>query len=196
MSWLNRFSAVWSIDFEFSQPPGERPNVACLVASEFHSKRIVRADMDQLRQMKQAPFDVGPDSLIVAYFSSAEWNCFLSLGWELPARVLDLWTEFKVAWNGSRPTAGFGLLGCLSQHGLDSMAVTEKEEMRELAIRGGPYTPDEMQALLHYCQQDVDALDRLLPVMAPTIDLPRAFLRGRYMCAVARMEHQGVPVDV
>jgi hypothetical protein len=76
------------------------------------------------------------------------------------------------------------------------MAVTEKEEMRELAIRGGPYTASEMGALLDYCQQDVDALDRLLPVMAPKIDMPRALLRGRYMCAVARMEHTGVPIDV
>lgn len=196
MNWLNRFRVVWSIDFEYSQPPGERPKVACLVAREFHSKRIVRADMNQLATMDRPPFDIGEDSLLVAYFSCAEWNCFLSLGWKLPSRVLDLYVEFKAAWNGSRPAAGFGLLGCLSQHGLDSMEATEKLEMRELAIRGGPYTSDEMGSLLNYCQQDVDALDRLLPVMSPTIDLPRALLRGRYMCAVSRMEHQGVPIDV
>ena len=31
--------------------------------------------------------------------------------------------------------------------------------------------------------------------MAPTIDWPRAKLRGRYMAAVARMERTGIPVD-
>jgi DNA polymerase-1 len=196
MSWLNHFNEIWAIDFEFSQPPGERPRVTCLVAREFHSKRIIVADMDQLRKMPRAPFGVGFDSLVVAFYSSADWNCFLSLGWELPVRVLDLWVEFRAAWNGNNPIAGFGLLGCLVQHNLDSMAVTEKTEMRELAIRGAPYTPDEMRALLDYCGQDVDALVRLLSVMAPTIDLPRALLRGRYMCAVARMEHAGVPIDV
>ena len=32
--------------------------------------------------------------------------------------------------------------------------------------------------------------------MLPRIDLPRALLRGRYMTAVARMEYDGVPIDV
>src|SRR5262249_3670275 len=36
---------------------------------------------------------------------------------------------------------------------------------------------------------------RLLPAMLPTIDLPRALLRGRHMVAVARMERTGVPID-
>lgn len=196
MNWLDRFRAVWSIDFEFSQPPGERPSVGCLVAREFHSKRIVRAGMDKLQNMDHPPFEISDDVLTVAYFSSAEWNCYLALGWALPTRIVDLWAEFRVSLNGSRPAAGWGLLGCLSYHGLDSMAATEKQEMRELAIRGGPFTDTEMLALLDYCQSDVDALDRLLPIMAPKIDAPRALLRGRYMAAVASMESLGVPIDM
>jgi hypothetical protein len=42
----------------------------------------------------------------------------------------------------------------------------------------------------------VNALARLLPAMLPTIDLPRALLRGRYTVAAARMERHGVPIDV
>jgi len=68
--------------------------------------------------------------------------------------------------------------------------------MRELAQRTGPFSTDERQALLDYCQTDVDALARLLPKMLPAIDLPRALLRGRYMTAAARMEWTGVPIDV
>lgn len=195
MKWLDRFRTVWSIDFEYSQPPGERPDVACLVAREFHSKRLIRAGIDELRRMEGPPFDTGPESLCVAYFSSAEWNCFLAIGWKLPARILDLWTEFRAAWNGTKPATGWGLLSCLAVHGLDSMLASEKQAMRELAIRGGPYTSAEMSALLDYCQSDVDALDRLLPIMAPRVDMPRALLRGRYMAAVARMETTGVPID-
>ncbi len=37
---------------------------------------------------------------------------------------------------------------------------------------------------------------RLLPAMLPQIDLPRALLRGRYMAAAARIESNGVPIDV
>ncbi|MGB7243631.1 MAG: DNA polymerase, partial [Sulfitobacter sp.] len=88
------------------------------------------------------------------------------------------------------------LLGCLAFHGLDSMAASEKQEMRELAIRGGPFTSDEMESLLDYCQTDVDALNKLLPLMLAKIDFPRAVHRGRYMVAVSAMEHAGVPIDV
>ena len=76
------------------------------------------------------------------------------------------------------------------------MDASEKTEMRELAIRGGPFTSEEMAALIDYCQTDVDALDKLLPVMLPKIDFPRAIHRGRYMVAVSAMEHAGVPIDV
>src|SRR6056297_1310629 len=140
MKWLNRFDSVWSLDFEFSQPPGERPNVVCLVAREYHTGRLIRVDMETLATMRRPPFDVGATALCVAYFSSAEWNCFLSLGWPLPACVLDLWAEFRCVHNGSRPAGGWGLLSCLTHHGFDSMLASEKQELRELAIRGGPYT--------------------------------------------------------
>jgi hypothetical protein len=63
-------------------------------------------------------------------------------------------------------------------------------------MRGGPYTAAERAALLPYCETDVEALARLLPVMQPHIDLPRALLRGRYTVAVARMESTGIPIDV
>jgi hypothetical protein len=109
---------------------------------------------------------------------------------------LDLYAEFRNRVNGLSPPNGFGLLGALTYHGLDAMDVTEKEAMRELAIRGGPWTEAEREALLDYCQSDVLALARLLPVMLPEIDLPRAVAcRGRYMVAVARMEWAGVPID-
>ena len=47
-----------------------------------------------------------------------------------------------------------------------------------------------------YCQADVEALARLLPVMLPRIDLPRALLRGRYMIAASAVQRYGVPIDI
>src|SRR5262249_52165528 len=143
------------------------------------------------------PYPIGPDVLFVAYFASAELGCHLSLGWPLPARVLDLYVEFKAKLNGLTPPNGFGLLGALIYHGLDAMDAVEKEAMRELAIRGGPWTSAEREAVLAYCGGDVLALAKLLPAMRPTIAPPRAVAcRGRYMRAVARMESAGVPIDV
>ena len=67
--------------------------------------------------------------------------------------------------------------------------------MRELAMRGDPFTAEERTALLDYCETDVEGLTRLLPKMWPHIDLPRALIRGRYMATVAHIERNGVPVD-
>jgi hypothetical protein len=188
---LRVFRQVWLADFEFSARDGERPTPVCLVARELFSRRLIRLFADELRA--RPPFPIGDDTLFVAYFASAELGCFLSLGWELPRRILDLWTEQRLHTNGSG--AKCGLLHALAYHGLDSISAVEKGEMRELALRGGPYTAAERLALFRYCQSDVDALARLLAAMLPRIDLPRALLRGRYMAAVARMEHTGIPID-
>ena len=67
--------------------------------------------------------------------------------------------------------------------------------MRELAMRGGPFTAGEQAALLDYCETDVEALARLFPKMLPHIDWPRALMRGRYMAAAAHIERNGVPID-
>src|SRR5262245_36615649 len=114
----------------------------------------------------------------------------------MPERILDLFVEFRARTNGLDTPAGNSLLGALAYFGLDAMGATEKEDMRALVLRGGPWTADEQAAILNYCEEDVMALERLLPAMLPGIDLPRALLRGRYMAAAAVMEHAGTPIDV
>jgi hypothetical protein len=142
------------------------------------------------------PYDTGPDTLFVAYYASAELGCHIALGWPMPDRILDLYAEFRCLTSGLHPVCGSSLLGALAYFGLDGLAVTVKEEMRDLAMRGGPYTAAERQALLDYCGTDVDALVHLLPRILPRIDFPRSLLRGRYMTAAARIEWNGVPIDV
>ena len=142
------------------------------------------------------PYSTGTDALFVAYFASAEIGCHLALGWPVPERVLDLFVEFRNETNGLQTISGASLLGALAQYGLDGIGAGEKDEMRDLVLRGGPWSDAERLAVLDYCQTDVEALARLLPAMLPRIDLPRALLRGRYMTAVARMEYNGVPIDV
>jgi hypothetical protein len=191
---LRDYRAVWAVDFEFTAPPGHRPKPLCVVARELHSGNLVRCWLDGAPG--RPPYGTGDDTLLVAFYSSAEWLCHLALGWPLPRRVLDLYVEFANLTSGTRPPAGRGLLGALMYFGLPAMDAVEKESLRALAMRGGPHTPNERTALLDYCQSDVDALARLLPVIMPRIDLPRALLRGRYTVAVARMEWHGVPLDV
>ena len=192
MNWPYR--EIWLVDFEFVALPGERPDPVCLCALELRSGRLVRCWRDELG--RAPPYSTGPDALFVAYFASAELGCHLALGWEQPARVLDLYVEFRNRTNGLPTASGSGLLGALAYFGLDGIGALEKDGMRELILRGGPWSADERAAILDYCESDVRALARLFPVMGPQIDLPRALLRGRYMSAVAHMEWAGVPIDV
>lgn len=195
MDALRHYREVWCVDFEFGALPGERPEPRCMVGTEFHSGRTIRAWADELAAMPHPPFPVGADALFVAYYSPAEFSCFEVLDWPMPERTLDLFTEFRVQTNGMGTVAGNSLLGAMVHFGLSTIAAAEKTEMRELALRGGEYSDRERHALLDYCQTDVQALVRLLPAMLPHIDLPRALLRGRYMAAVAAMEANGVPID-
>ena len=192
----SRFDEIILLDFEYSQPPGERPAPVCLVAWELNSGRRWRLFMDDLRRRPAAPYPCGPDDLVVAYYAAAEMNCHLALDWPLPSNVLDLYVEFSNLINGLKVPCGRGLLGALTWFGLDAIAATEKEELRQLAMRGGSYSVEEREALLEYCESDVAALASLLPAMLPHLDLNQALLRGRYTKAVACMEHAGVPIDV
>jgi len=190
---LDRYAEVWAVDFEFTAPPGARPAPICMVARELYSGRTIQLWQDQFGPTP--PFSIGPETCFVAYYASAELGCFRVLGWPKPTNILDLFTEFRDRSNGLELPAGAGLIGALAYFGLDTIGSQEKTEMRELAMRGGSCTEDERGALLDYCESDVDALARLLPVMLPGIDLPRALLRGRYMAAAAAMEHNGTPID-
>ena len=192
---FNSFREIWMVDLEFYAPPGELPLPICLVGREFRTGRTVRLWLWDAEH-HAPPFATGPDVLIVAFYSSAEFGCFLSLGWPLPLRVVDLYVEFRCLTNGLPTPFGRDLLGALQHFGLDSVGAATKSAMRAVAMRGGPFSASERAALLAYCESDVDALGRLLPVMLPLIDLPRALLRGRFMCAIARIERAGVPIDV
>lgn len=192
---LEQFSEVWGLDFEFESPVSEPPRPVCMVARELRSGACIRMFREDLLACGTPPYSVGSDSLIVAYAASAEMANHLELNWPLPENILDLFAEFRNLLNGACSINGFGLLGALAHFKLDPMPAVQKEAMRSLSLRGGPWSPQERRILLDYCQGDVDAVLSLLRRMLPLIDLPRALLRGRYSKAVARMERAGVPLN-
>ena len=194
MNLLDDYDEVWCGDFEFYAPEGHRPDPICAVFKEFRSGRSIRLSEQELRCASKAPFDTSSRVLFVAYYASAEASSFRALGWSLPARVLDLYTEFRCLTNGLSIPAGRGLIGALTYFGLDAMDGSEKDVNRGLAQRGGPYTAAEMRQLIKYCEADVDALASLLRVMAASLT-PQALLRGQYMISSAYMEWHGLPVD-
>lgn len=196
MKSLDYFDEIWLCDTEYTASPGCKVQPICLVAKEVRSGVEIRLWEDELVRSGTAPFRTDEKSLFVAYAVAAELGVFRVLDWRPPLRILDLFAEFRAATNGLIVPNGNGLLGAMLQHGLSAMDGAEKKAMRDLAIRGGPFTDDERRKLLDYCAEDVRSLERLLPEMLPKIDLPRALLRGRYGWAVACVEHRGIPIDV
>ena len=196
---LSKYSnGIWLIDFEFHPErgvEGNRPHPVCLVAREFVTGTTKRYWRDELKQMSRAPFPTDEKSLCVAYFASAEIDCFLSLGWPKPANVLDLYVEFRNMTNGAFLSFGSGLIGAMQYFGLPSIESEQKTQMRDLILARGPWSTKEQVDILNYCETDVVALSNLLPRMLPHIHIPRALLRGGYMKAVSSMQDTGVPID-
>lgn len=197
-SWIWPFAQIWFVDFEFTQDDGERPVPLCVSALELRSGRLVRYWLDGA-PLAQAPFAIDDGALMVAFMATAEVSCFKVLGWRLPANLLDLYVEERVATNGivfDPEHSGRGLLEVLARYQI-AHPVTEvqKTEMRALAIRGGPFTEAERTDLMNYCDTDVLALRPLFLAMSASIDMPRALHRGACMAAFAAIEITGTPID-
>ena len=198
MDALNFPDGIYLVDFEFHPARGREGNPpvpVCMVVREWPSGRTTRHWQDDLKSMATAPFPTGDKALCVAFYASAEMDCFEVLGWTLPAHVLDLFAEFRCMTNGLRLAHGSGLLGALMHFGLPTIGGEQKDAMRDLVLTGGPWSPAEQLAILDYCESDVVALAKLLSAMQGQIDWPRALLRGRYMKAVSRIQMNGVPLD-
>lgn len=185
----------WLVDFEFHVREGMPPRPICMVARSLPSRETLRVWLWDSPPV-DSPIPIEPSAIYVAYAASAELGCHLALGWALPQQVLDLHSEFRWLTSGRAPYAGHSLSSALLWFGLGGVDVGQKTAMRQLALRGGPFSRDEQLALLSYCEADVTALEMLLPYMLPRIDMPRALIRGRYSPAVARVESVGIPLDM
>lgn len=191
------FDQIWLVDFEFRGGDGAVPIPICLVAHELRSGQTRRVWRDQFGPTP--PYRIDEGALFVAYYASAEIGCHLALGWKKPARILDLFTEFRNHTNGDRQNDGklvkSGLLDAMARFGLPSDDLAHKEAMRDLILHAEDIDQHRAE-VLDYCESDVLGLKALLPALARHIDLPHALLRGRYMAAAASIENAGIPIDV
>ncbi|MCP4978902.1 MAG: hypothetical protein GY935_00235 [Gammaproteobacteria bacterium] len=73
--------------------------------------------------------------------------------------------------------------------------------MRDVILSGGPWTENEKQNIIHYCAEDVRITAEIFEHFQPKLlqnqtVLAQALFRGRYSKAVARIEWNGIPVDI
>jgi hypothetical protein len=194
---LDGFNSVIVLDTEFRSRSGEPNEPVCLCAHELRSGHRIELFFDRLHVN---PFN-DPNTVFVCYSAAAEWKTFLSLGWELPANILDLHFEYmnliNGVWEGDVPLRkmGTGLSDAMAGYGLDSLSHGEKDEERAYILGRSSYPSEGQRRILDYCWTDVDGTTELLTKMLPDIDLEQALLRGAYTTPVAWMEHNGLPIS-
>ena len=104
----DHFGRIVVVDFEYETSggdydlvAGDLPAVLCMVAHELDANlQLVRT----IRQWRgefgpTPPFDIGDDTLFVAYSAWAELTCFMTLGWKFPKHVYDLHTAYLATSN-------------------------------------------------------------------------------------------------
>jgi DNA polymerase-1 len=199
---------IWAVDFEYYPGPGlanggregDPITPLCLVAIEMRTGRVIRRWQDEFGPFPPYRLDAG--ALFVSFMSSAEYGCHAALNWGQPAGSLDPYIEFRHFTNDGRIKSGdrekgfYSLGGALRYFGEDGIDTAHKTEMRDRIIQGPPFSADEREQILTYCEDDVRALVRLVQHIVPTIrSLPHAMSRCNFMWAVAQQERRGVPID-
>lgn len=172
------FSSIWVVICGIGTTQGNRPRPEYIAAVSYQQpSNVVQIGAPKLFNHPVAPYPTGPQGLLVTFDANELVACHLALGWRVPDRIVDLAVEYRNATNGATRPCGPGLVGALLFYG----------EPPTQGIDGSSAPAAVARRLLAICN--------LFDAMRPTLDLGRALLRGRHMCAVARIEAYGVPVD-
>ena len=171
------FSSAWIVVVAMQAELGPKLVPIALVACCDGDGTIIDRSKAQLSELSAAPYPTGPRALVVTINAQELIACHLALGWPIPERIVDLLIEFRNVSNGALPTMGPTLSGALHWHGLPA----------SVGLVTGS-TPARLR-------RQLDAVRQLFHRMTLGLDLGRALLRGRYMCAVARLETAGIPID-
>jgi DNA polymerase I len=203
------FREIWCVDFEYypgrglnnGGREGDQTTPLCLVALEMRSGRVIRQWQDELGPFP--PYRLDGDALIIGYMISAEFGCHVALGWGQPAWALDPYVEFRHYTNdgtlksGDRDKGFFSLDGALRYFCENGIDTAHKTDMRDRILQGPPFTAEERELILAYCESDVRALALLVQHILPTIrSLKHAVMRAKFMWATAQQERRGIPLDL
>jgi DNA polymerase-1 len=189
------FTQVVVCDFEYEVEGGDAnlvrgdlPNVLCMVAHVLDKNlRHVRTIRQWRGEFGTAPrFEIGPDTLFVAYSAWAEMTCFMVLGWKFPTHIFDQHTAYLAASNlllpynpdEVRKRQRKRLPDACRAYGIKGWEQINKESIAE-DIGEGRWHQYGREAVFNYCEEDV----------RKSVELLRAQLRGCPRFAAASVEH-------
>ena len=213
------FTTIAVVDFEYETSGGEfnlvagdLPAVLCMVV------HILDENLQYVRTIKQwrgefgatPPFDIGTDTLVVAYSAWAELTCFMVLGWEFPKHVFDLHTAYLAASNILRPynpdeaykRPRKRLPDACRAYGIEGWEQIEKESISR-DIGEGRWRDYGQVAVYDYCEEDVRKSVELLRAQLngrarlPAANVDLVLHWSNYSAkAVARIQAKGMPIDM
>jgi hypothetical protein len=155
---------------------------------------------------KAPPFDIGPDTLFVAYSAWAELTCFQVLGWTFPVYVYDQHTAFLAASNilepydpdeqRNRPSKK--LPDACRAYRITGWEHIDKANIQK-DIGEGRWRQHGRDGVLNYCTEDVRKSMELFrrQVLDPTINTELVIHWSNYSAkCVAEIQALGMPIDM
>jgi DNA polymerase I len=160
---------------------------------------------------RRTPFDVGPDTLFVAYSAWAELTCFKVLGWKFPVHIFDAHTAYLAASNmlleyapdeprRKRPNK---LPDACRAYSIEGWERINKPHISEAIGNGtwrGQYSPQE---IVDYCEEDTCKTTELLRAQirpnrnSLIVDVDRVLHWSNYSAkCVALIQARGMPIDM
>jgi DNA polymerase I len=200
-------------DFEYEVRGGDLPNVLCMVAHELNEHlqhvRTIRKWRDEFGS--RPPFDVGDDTLFVAYSAWAEMTCFKVLGWRFPTHIFDLHTAYLAASNVLRPQVDEettyrrpkkDLASACCTYAIEGWEGIDKSTIAQ-DIGEGRWENYGTAAVLEYCEEDVRMSVKLLRAQLvgnrtyPAADVERVLHWSNYSAkSTALIQAAGMPIDM
>jgi DNA polymerase I len=219
------FGTIIVADFEYETSGGEYelrngdlPAPLCMVA------HVLDANLRHVRTIRiwrgefgeTPPFDIGNDTLFVAYSAWAEMTCFKVLRWQFPVHIFDLHTAYLAASSvllpynpdEERKKPRKRLSDACHAYGLAGWERIDKEEIAK-AIGEGRWREYGQEAVFAYCEEDVHMSVRLLRtqlrrhcdtsgrILLPAADVARVLHWSNYSAkTVAQIQAHGMPIDM
>jgi hypothetical protein len=207
------FKTIVVCDFEYEVAPGDLPNVLCMVAHVLDENcrhtRTIRLWRGEFGYAP--PFDIGPDTLFVAYSAWAEMTAFKVLGWKFPTHIFDQHTAYLAASNilfpyepdETRKKPRKRLSDACRMYGIEGWEGIDKADIAKAIGDGswrGRYSERE---IFDYCEEDVFNSVKLLRAQLrgtdhyKPADVPRTLCWSEYSAkAIALIQARGMPIDM
>jgi DNA polymerase-1 len=212
---VKNFVNVVVCDFEYEVADGELPNVLCMVAYmvDEHLQHVRTIRMWRGDFGATPPFDIGDNTLVVAYSAWAEMTCFMTLGWKFPEHIFDQHTAYLAASNillphnpdEVRKRERKRLSDACRAYGIDGWEHIDKESIAK-DIGEGRWRDYGRERIFEYCEEDVRASTLLLGAQLRgrpgryghyPADVERVLHWSNYSAkAVAQIQARGMPLDM